>query len=92
MSSNLSIASCEITVIFFTNFAKLVAQLQNLLNEEGFCWTHMHQKTFDDILKKMFSDNLFLSYFDITLPPYIFTDVLKLDLVLFYTKEKILKT
>ena len=36
----------------------------------------MHQKTFDKLLK-MLSDNFLLSYFDITLPTYIFTDAQK---------------
>ena len=33
----------------------------------------MRQKTFDDFLK-VFSDELLLSYFSLTLPTYIFTD------------------
>ena len=64
---------------FMPSFAKAVAPLQRLLNEKGFCWTHMYQKAFDKILK-MFSDNLLLSYFDITLPTYIFADAYKTGL------------
>ena len=40
-----------------------MAPLQKLLNETHFFWTHMHQKTSDELLKA-FSDNLLLSYFD----------------------------
>ena len=67
---------------FTPRFAKVVAPLRKLLNEEGFCWTHMHKKTFDELLKMFF-----LSYFDMTITSYIFTELIKLDLVLFYAKE-----
>ena len=40
---------------FISSFAKAVALLWKL-NEEGFCWTHIHQKTFDEPLK-MLSDH-----------------------------------
>ena len=53
---------------FIPTFVKLVAPLRKLLNEEGFCWTDMNQKYL------MFSDNLFLSFFDMTLSSHIFTD------------------
>ena len=39
----------------------------------------MHQNTFDKLLK-VFSDNLLLSYFDMKLPTYIFTDAHKIGL------------
>ena len=47
---------------FIPGFAKVVAPLQKLLNEEGLCSKHMHrahvqQKTFDELFK-MLSDNL----------------------------------
>ena len=47
---------------FIPGFAKVVAPLQKLLNEEGLCSKHMHrahvqQKTFGDLFK-MLSDNL----------------------------------
>ena len=61
---------------FIPSFAKVVVPLRRFLNEEGFCWTHMHQKTFGKLLK-MFSDNLLWSYFDMTIPSYIFTDAHK---------------
>ena len=64
---------------FIPSFAKVVAPLQKLLNEESFCSTYMHQKTFDKLLKT-FSDNLLLSDFDMTLPSYIFTDAHKTGL------------
>ena len=64
---------------FIPSFAKAVAPLRRLLNEEGFCWTHMHQKAFNKLLK-MFNDDLLLSYFDRALPTYIFTDVHKTGL------------
>ena len=69
---------------FIPAFAKVVAPLQKLLNEEGPCWKHMHrahvqQKTFDELLK-ILSDNLLLSSFDITLPTYIFIDAHKTGL------------
>ena len=35
---------------FIPNFSKKVALLRTLLNEKIFCWTHLHQKTFDNIL------------------------------------------
>ena len=35
---------------FISNFPKKVAPLQTLLNGKAFSWTHMHQKTFDNIL------------------------------------------
>ena len=58
---------------FILNFAKKVAPLRTLLNGKPFCWTHMHQKTFDNILNSS-KDSLLLSYFDMSLPTYIFTD------------------
>ena len=47
---------------FIPGFAKVVAPLQKLLNEEGLCSKHMHrahvqQKTCDKLCK-MLSDNL----------------------------------
>ena len=58
---------------FIPNFSKKVALLRTLLNEKIFCWTHLHQKTFDNILND-FKENILLSYFDMELPTYIFTD------------------
>ena len=39
-----SICTMQSDSDFIPSFAKVVAPLQKLLNEEGFCWTHMHQK------------------------------------------------
>ena len=64
---------------FIPSFARVVAPLRKLLNEESFCWTQMHQKTFHEVLM-MFSDNLLLSYFDMTLSTYIFADAHKTGL------------
>ena len=72
---------------FIPSFAKVVAPLQKLLNEEGFCWTHIHQKTLDE-LSKMFSGNLLLSYFDMTLSTYIFIDAHKTGLGAILCQEK----
>ena len=58
---------------FIPNFAKKVAPLRTLLNGNTFSWKHMRQKTFDNILNN-FKDSLLLSYFDMSLPTYIFTD------------------
>ena len=58
---------------FIPNFSKKVASLRTLLNEKNFCWTRLHQKTFDYILND-FKENILLSYFDMALPTYIFTD------------------
>ena len=32
---------------FTPHFAKVVAPLQKLQNEKKFCWTYIHQKSFD---------------------------------------------
>ena len=58
---------------FIPNFSKKVASLRTLLNEKNFCWMRLHQKTFDYILND-FKENILLSYFDMALPTYIFTD------------------
>ena len=50
-----------------------MALLWTLLNGKALSWTHLHQKTFDNILNN-FKDSLLLSYFDMSLPTYIFTD------------------
>ena len=69
---------------FIPSFIQTVAPLWKLLNKEGFCWTCIHQKPFDKLLKmfsdKTFSDNLLLSSFDMTWPTYIFTDAHKTGL------------
>ena len=52
---------------FIPNFSKKMALLRTLLNETIFCWTHLHQKTFDNILND-FKENILLSYFDMELP------------------------
>ena len=76
---------------FIPSFAKVVVPLQKLLKVEGFCWTNMHQKTFQGLLKmssvNCFHLNLMWGY----LLTYL-QMLIKLDLLLFYAKEKILKT
>ena len=57
---------------FIPNFSKKVALLRTLLNEKIFCWTHLHQKTFD--ILNDFKENILLSHFDMELPTYIFTE------------------
>ena len=69
----------QINSDYIPSFTKVVAPLQKLLNDESLCWTHMYQKTFNEVLK-MFSDNLLLSYFDMMLPTDIFTDAHKTGL------------
>ena len=59
---------------FIPSFAKVVARLRKLIKRKAFV-RHVHQETFDELLK-MFSVNLLLSYFDMTLPTYIFTDAI----------------
>ena len=58
---------------FIPNFAKKVAPLRTLLKGKAFSWTHMHHKTSHNILDN-FKDSLLLSYFDMSLPTYIFAD------------------
>ena len=43
---------------FIPSFAKVVVPSQKLLKVEGFCWTNMHQNTFQGLLK-MSSVNCF---------------------------------
>ena len=74
-SSNFLSAWCKV-IVTIPSFIKVVVQLRNLLHEKFFCWTCVHQKTFNELLNKL-SNNLILPYLDMTLPTYIFTDVHK---------------
>ena len=76
---------------FIASFTKVAVPLQKLLNEEGFCWTNMHQKTFDELLKILVIICFHLDLIWRYLLTYL-QMLMKLDLVLFYAKEKILKT
>ena len=65
---------------FIPKFSKLVAPLRELLNsKERFKWTDDYQRTFNKILQEFKKDTL-LSYFDIRLPTFIFTDAHKTGL------------
>ena len=60
---------------FIPNFLKNISALRELLNSDKHCkWTETHQKVFNNVLGKFKKETL-LSYFDISKPTFIFTDV-----------------
>ena len=50
---------------FILKIAKKVAPLRTLLNGKAFSWTHMHQKTFDNILNS-FKDRILTCHYPLT--------------------------